>query len=105
MLFKLVGSKSNRMAIGARVTVKNGDVSQMGEVGAGGSYISQNDVRVHFGLGKDDRMPEVEIRWPDGNSERLKDVAADCLYTIVEGKGLVQRAPLPLKELSKKPNK
>ena len=94
VLFNLVGTRSNKMAIGARVTVKSGDTVQMSEVRAGGSYISQNDPRLHFGLGQDDKMTRVEIRWPDGNTEVLNDVAADQLYTIVEGRGIQSRTPL-----------
>ena len=71
VLFKLVrsGQKSNRSAIGARVTVKAGRLVQFSEVRAGGSYISQNDPRLHFGLGAEPRMNEVEIKWPSGKVE------------------------------------
>jgi hypothetical protein len=94
-LFKLTGTKSNRSAIGARVTVKAGKVVQFSEVRAGGSYISQNDPRLHFGLGVEAKMDEVEIKWPSGKVEALRDVLADFIYTIVEGQGIVDRTPLP----------
>jgi hypothetical protein len=95
VLFKLIGTKSNRMAIGARVTVKAGKLVQFSEVRAGGSYLSQNDPRVHFGLGAEARMDEVEINWPSGKIEILRDVPADFIYTIKEGEGIQQKAALP----------
>ncbi len=95
VLFKLVGTKSNKMAIGARVTVKAGKLTQFSEVRAGGSYISQNDPRLHFGLGAETEMAEVAIRWPSGRVELLRDVPADFIYTIVEGEGIQQKTPLP----------
>ena len=87
-LFKLAGTKSNRSAIGARVTVRAGKLVQFSEVRAGGSYISQNDPRLHFGLGTETKMNQVEIRWPSGKVEVLRDVPADFIYTIVEGQGI-----------------
>jgi len=95
VLFKLSGTKSNRMAIGARVTVTAGKLQQFDEVRAGGSYISQNDPRLHFGLGAEARMERVEIRWPNGNLETLKDVPADFIYTLVEGEGIKEKTALP----------
>ena len=95
VLFELEGTRSNRAAIGARVTVKAGGVSQMSEVRGGASYLSQNDLRLHFGLGGESKMDSVEIRWPGGNEESLKNLAADFIYTIVEGKGVQNAKPLP----------
>jgi len=95
VLFKLEGTTSNRAAIGARVTVYAGGVARIAEVRAGGSYISQNDLRLHFGLGLETRISKVEITWPNGKREELKDLAADAIYTIVEGKGITQTTPLP----------
>ena len=95
VLFKLVGTKSNKSAVGARVTVKAGKLVQFSEVRGGGSYISQNDPRLHFGLGIEARMNEVEIRWPSGKVEVLRDVSADFIYTIVEGEGIEQKTALP----------
>ena len=94
-LFRLVGTKSNKAAIGARVTVKAGSLVQLDEVRGGASYLSQNDLRLHFGLGSNDKMSEVGIRWPNGETETLRDVPADFIYTIVEGKGIQQKAALP----------
>ena len=94
MLFQLVGTSSNRMAIGARVTVKAGKLVQFDEVRAGGSYISQNDPRLHFGLASAGTMDVVEIRWPNGKTESLHDLPADFLYTLVEGKGVERKVSL-----------
>ena len=95
VVFKLVGTKSNKAAIGARVTAKAGNLVQFSEVRGGSSYLSQNDLRLHFGLGTNSKMNEVDIRWPNGETEILKDVAADFIYTVVEGKGIQQKTALP----------
>jgi enediyne biosynthesis protein E4 len=95
VLFKLVGTKSNRAAIGARVTIRSGSVRQMGEVRGGGSYLSQNDLRLHFGLGKAAKIESVEIRWPSGKVETLENIAADSIYRIVEGSGIRDAISLP----------
>ncbi|MEQ1352413.1 MAG: CRTAC1 family protein [Candidatus Acidiferrum sp.] len=91
--FRLVGTKSNRAAIGARITISSGGMTQFDEVHGGGSYLSQNDLRVHFGLGESKMMEALTIRWPNGNIEKLKDVAADATYTITEGKGITETKP------------
>jgi hypothetical protein len=95
VLFKLVGTKSNRAAIGARVTVKAGTLVQFSEVRGGSSYLSQNDLRLHFGLGASDQMNEVSIRWPNGETEVLRNVPADFIYTVVEGQGIKDKIALP----------
>ena len=95
VLFKLVGTKSNKMAIGARVTVRAGKLVQLNEVRAGGSYLSQNDPRLHFGLGPNAKMDEVEIKWPSGKVEAVRNIPADFIYTIVEGEGIKQKIELP----------
>src|SRR5215467_4450674 len=95
VLFKLVGTKSNRAAIGARVTIRAAGVQQFSEVRGGASYLSQNDLRLHFGLGAANKMESVQIRWPNGNVEPIQDVAGDYIYTVVEGKGIQDRKPLP----------
>jgi len=92
VLFKLEGKESNRAAIGARVTITAGGITQMKEVKAGNSYLSQSDLRLHFGLGKESKMSKVEITWPSGKKEELKDVDADKIYTIVEGSGIKSTA-------------
>jgi enediyne biosynthesis protein E4 len=95
VLFKLIGTKSNRAAIGARVTIRSAGVKQLSEVRGGASYLSQNDLRLHFGLGTAKKMESVEIRWPSGKVETLENVAADAIYTIVEGSGIRNATPLP----------
>ena len=94
-LFRLLGTRSNRLAIGARVTVRSGKLTQMSEVKGGSGYISQNDLRQHFGLGNYDKMNDVLIRWPNGTAETLHDVPADFIYTIVEGQGIQGKVALP----------
>jgi hypothetical protein len=88
VLFKLTGARSNREAVGARVTLSSKSGTQIEEIRAGGSYISSNDPRLQFGLGPDVVMEKVEIRWPNGNTEALNNLAADAIYEIAEGKGL-----------------
>jgi enediyne biosynthesis protein E4 len=95
VLFKLVGTKSNRAAIGARVTIHAAGVRQIAEVRGGGSYLSQNDLRLHFGLGKSTKIDSVEIRWPSGKLETLENLPADSIYTIVESSGIRDTRPLP----------
>jgi hypothetical protein len=95
VLFKLVGTKSNRAAIGARVTIQSAGVRQIAEVRGGSSYLSQNDLRLHFGLGKFTKIDSVEIRWPSGKLETLENVAADAIYTVVESFGIRDTKPLP----------
>ncbi len=95
VMFKLVGTTSNRLAIGARVTIAAGGFTQMREVKGGNSYLSQSDLRLHFGLGKESRITKIEIRWPNGKTEELKDLAADAIYTIVEGSGVKETLQLP----------
>src|SRR5256886_2130180 len=97
-LFKLIGTKSNKMAIGAPVTVKEGELVQFSEVRAGGSYLSSNDPRLHFGLGAEATMTEVEIRWPSGKIEVLNNIPADFIYTIIEGEGIKDKVALPALE-------
>jgi len=93
--FHLIGTKSNRAAIGARVTVYAAGVMQFNEVRAGGSYLSQNDLRLHFGVGAADKMDKVEVSWPSGRTDVLRDVPTDFIYTITEGQGITTRVPLP----------
>jgi hypothetical protein len=93
VLFRLVGTKSNKSAIGARMVIHDGDAIQSNEVRSGSSYLSQNDLRLHFGLGSATVIPSAEIFWPSGGRDTLKDVAADFIYTVVEGEGITQKTP------------
>jgi hypothetical protein len=83
--FQLDGSPSNRLALNARVFVTTGSMRQMDEVRSGGSYLSQSDIRLHFGLGDAARIDSVEVRWPNGVTQTFKDVAADRFYRLKQG--------------------
>jgi enediyne biosynthesis protein E4 len=85
VLFRLVGTKSNRGAIGARVSVTTPTMTQIDEVRAGGSYNSTNDSRLHFGLGQDAIMGKVEVRWPSGLKQEFHHLRGDASYEIEEG--------------------
>lgn len=85
---KLVGTTSNRSAIGARVVVRYGTRKQAQSVMSQSSYYSANDPRLHFGLGSE-RIADVDIYWPNGSKEQLKSVSANRLITIKEGHGVV----------------
>ena len=82
---QLVGTKSNRDGIGARVEVEAGGVRQIDEVRSGGSYLSQSDLRLHFGLGAAARVSRITIRWPSGAVDRLSGIPADRHVVIEEG--------------------
>jgi enediyne biosynthesis protein E4 len=83
---RLVGVRSNRAAIGARVTVRAGEPAQLAEVRGGSSYLSQNDLRLHFGLGAQAEVQSVEIAWPSGERQRLGPLRADRAWSVVEGR-------------------
>lgn len=87
--FQPEGAKGNRLALNARVRATAGELSQTGEVLSGGSYLSQNDLRIHFGLAGHDRVDRAEVTWPDGRVEELKNLEADHHYVIREGEGAV----------------
>ncbi len=84
LLLKLVGHKSNRDAIGAQIKIVTGDGPQYAMVTTAGSYLSSGDKRVHFGLGKQTQVSAIEIRWPSGIIQMLKDVRADQILQIGE---------------------
>ncbi|MEP6924750.1 MAG: CRTAC1 family protein [Pyrinomonadaceae bacterium] len=86
---ELAAKKGNPLAIGARVKVTTGSIIQTEEIRSGGSYLSQNDLRIHFGLGKAAKADSIEIRWNSGKVETLKDVVADKFYGVLEGEGIV----------------
>ncbi len=85
---KLKGTRSNRSAIGASVTLTASGLRQTRHVMSGSSYISQNDLRQHFGLGASARAEEIEVRWPSGHTDRFKSVEANRFLEIEEGGGL-----------------
>jgi hypothetical protein len=82
LILKLEGTQSNRSAIGARVKVVTGQHSQWNEVRSGGSYLSQNDLRLHFGVGAAGKIDRIEITWPDGTKQTLENQPADRVLTI-----------------------
>jgi enediyne biosynthesis protein E4 len=88
--FKLSGKKSNRDAMGARVRVVTGTTSQIREIAGGGSYLSQSDLRVNFGIAKAKRAETVEITWPTGQHQTFRDVEADKFYLVEEGNDHLQ---------------
>jgi len=90
LVVKLVGTRSNRSAIGARVAVTAGGRRQIREVLSGSSYISQSDLRQHFGLGPAPRVDQIEVRWPNGQGEKVGSAEADQFVTIQEGRGIVK---------------
>jgi len=87
--FRLLGRKSNRDAMGARIRVVAGGLSQIREIAGGGSYLSQSDLRANFGLGRSTVVDLVEIRWPSGTKQAFRDVPADAFYLIDEGKDVL----------------
>jgi enediyne biosynthesis protein E4 len=82
---KLIGTRTNRDAIGARVKVRSNGITQLREIQGGGSYLSQNDLRAHFGLGAASRIDSIEVNWPGGASQRFQNIKADQFYTLEEG--------------------
>ncbi len=98
--FQLEGVKSNRLALNARVRATAGDLVQLGEVTSGGSYLSQNDLRIHFGLGGHERLDHAEVQWPDGYKETLTNLAADRFYLVREGVGVVSTT-LPVRRVKR----
>jgi hypothetical protein len=94
--FKTVGTRSNRDGIGAKLTVKAGKRTLVDEVRSGSSYISQSDLRVHFGLGSTAKLDSVQVRWPSGLVELFNDLSVDAIHTLKEGSGKTA-APTPKK--------
>jgi len=89
-MIKCIGTRSKRSAIGTRVRVTAAGRTQIDEVMSGGSYYSQNDLRLHFGLGKQTMVDRVEISWPSGLKENFSKVDADQLLIVKESKGIVE---------------
>ena len=87
---QLVGSRSNRDAVGARIRIKAGGISQIREIAGGGSYLSQSDLRANVGLGNVTRIESVEIKWPSGQQQIFRNVEADKFYRIEEGRDLLE---------------
>jgi len=98
---RTIGTKSNRSGIGARLTCithppgESKPHQQIDEVRSGGSYISQNDLRIHFGIGKAEKVDVLEIRWPSGHVDTLKDVKANQLIYVKESEGIARAMHFP----------
>lgn len=95
VLFRLIGTKSNRGAIGARVRVTTSKMTQIDEIRAGGSYNSTNDTRLHFGLGSEATISKIEVLWPSGLRQEFSEIQADAIYEIKEGEPIRKTTPLP----------
>jgi hypothetical protein len=93
LLVRLVGKKSNRDGIGARLRLVTGGRTQVRELKAGSSYLGQNDLRVHFGIGRATAVDRIEIRWPAGGMDVVRAPAVNTIITVVEGEGIVTRTP------------
>jgi hypothetical protein len=89
ILIKTVGVKSNRSGIGAQVKVVAGDLSQIDEVRSGDSYISQSDLRLHFGLEQRTKVDLIQVRWPNGTVDKVTNVGVNRIVTIKEGQGKI----------------
>ncbi len=89
---RLVGVRSNRSGIGARVEIQTDDLRQLDEVGSGGGYLSQNDLRLHFGLGSSKTIDRLIVRWPSGIVDPLEDIPPDQHIVIEEGSSKWKRA-------------
>ena len=98
LLLRLIGTDSNRDAIGARLRLTAGSRTQVREVTSGSSYLGQNDPRVHVGLGTATMVERVEIRWPSGRMEVLEQLAAGHLVVSREGAGIVARTRFSIED-------
>ena len=96
---KTVGTRSNRSGIGARLALKTASRTQVDEVRSGSSYISNSDMRVHFGLGATSKIEHLEVHWPSGLVERFRNPPVDSIVTVKEGLG---EAVEPAKETPRK---
>jgi hypothetical protein len=93
LMIRLIGTASNRDAVGARLSLTSSTRTQIREVKAGSSYLGQNDIRQHFGLGAATRAERLEVRWPSGRRDTIRDVPANLIITVREGEGIVSRTP------------
>lgn len=88
LTLKLVGTEGNRGAVGARVVLRTSKRAQLQEVQAGASYLSQNDLRLYFGLGQGEKIERVEVRWSSGEAETVAGVTPNRIVTVTQGKGV-----------------
>ena len=87
--FQLEGTKGSPLALNARLRATAGDLVQQDEVRSGGSYLSQSDLRIHFGLATHQKLDKLEIFWPSGRVETLANLDADHFYIVKEGQGVL----------------
>ena len=110
LLVRTVGSKSNRDGIGARLKLTVGSATLIREVKSGSSYLGQNDLRVHFGLGEASQADRLDVRWPSGTADVIENLQANQIVTVLEGKGTTRAQPFrsgvttPKTPPSKQPN-
>jgi enediyne biosynthesis protein E4 len=90
---RVAGTRNNRDGLGARLTITAGGRTQVREIKSGSSYLGQNDLRAHVGLGEAARVDRIDVRWPSGQTESIRDVAANQIVTVTEGKGLTSQSP------------
>jgi enediyne biosynthesis protein E4 len=90
---RVVGTRSNRDGLGARLTITAGGRTQVREIKSGSSYLGQNDLRAHVGLGEAARIDRIDVRWPAGQTESIRDVAANQVVTVTEGQGITGQSP------------
>ncbi len=98
--FELAAKTGNPLAIGARLRLTTGTTVQTEEIRSGSSYLSQNDLRVHFGIGKATRIDSLEVRWNSGKTEIYRNIEADKIHAVLEGEGIV-----PFEKIRPKPKK
>ena len=91
VLIKTIGLKSNRDGVGARIKVVAGELTQIGEVHSGDSYLSQSDMRLHFGLAKATKIDLVEVHWPSGAVDKVTGLGVNDILSIKEGQGIVSQ--------------
>src|SRR5882724_11176047 len=91
VLIKMIGVKSNRDGIGARVRIVSGYLTQIDEVHSGGSYLSQSDLRLPFGLEKRTKIDLIEVHWPSGTVDKVANAGVNKIITIKEGQGVVEQ--------------
>ena len=93
VLLKLTGTRGNRDAIGAKVRISAGGLTQVDEVRSGSSYLSSSDLRLHFGLGAAAKIDRIEIAWPSGQKDVVEEAPADHVLILREGAGLAGSTP------------
>jgi len=93
--FRIIGTKSNRDGIGARISLQAGGRVRVDEVRSGSSYSSNSDMRIHFGLGATEKIDFVQVRWPTGLVERFENLPVNAIHDLKEGTGTAVSAKKP----------